>query len=297
MRRRASSPLARAAAALVVLALLCSTRTAAAGPSFLWKAASEKGVLYLVGSLHVLPADAYPLNPAIDAAFRDSSLLVEEVDLGLLSNPGTQLDMLRRGMLPAGQSLDAVLSPATFARVTKRLDAAGVPVEPLLRFKPWMLSIALSGLEWQKAGFDPSLGLDVHFYDLAKREGRAVQGLETADFQLSRLDDLPADEQDHLLNETLNELDTENASLTDLATAWKAGDAATVERIVLEDMKQEPKLYNRLLVERNRNWLPKIEALLAQPTHAFVVVGAAHLVGPDGLLQMLKAKGYRIEQQ
>ncbi|HEY7944169.1 MAG TPA: TraB/GumN family protein, partial [Casimicrobiaceae bacterium] len=94
----------------------------------------------------------------------------------------------------------------------------------------------------------------------------------------------------------LKELDTEKASVDKLAGAWKSGDAPMVEQIVLKDLKSDPVMYQRLLVERNRNWLPKIDALFSRRGHAFVVVGAAHLVGPDGLLQMLKTKGYAIEQ-
>ena len=78
--------------------------------------------------------------------------------------------------------------------------------------------------------------------------------------------------------------------MTTLANAWKAGDSATVERIVLQDVREEPVMYQRLLVDRNRNWLPKIEALFARRGRAFVVVGAAHLVGADGLISMLRAR-------
>jgi uncharacterized protein YbaP (TraB family) len=99
-----------------------------------------------------------------------------------------------------------------------------------------------------------------------------------------------------MLASTLRELETEKAAVTTLADAWKAGDAATVERIVLQELRKEPKMYQRLLVERNKDWMPKIEALFARKGRSFVVVGAAHLVGPDGLLAMLKAKGFAIEQ-
>ena len=150
--------------------------------------------------------------------------------------------------------------------------------------------------EWQKAGFDPELGLDKHFYDQAKLDGKAVQGLETAEYQISRLDGMTMEQQEHLLSESLKDLDSERTNMTKLVDAWRAGDAPNVERIVLSELKAEPLLYQRLLVERNRNWLPRIEALFARPKHALVVVGAAHLVGPDGLLAMLKAKGYTVEQ-
>jgi uncharacterized protein YbaP (TraB family) len=201
-----------------------------------------------------------------------------------------------RGMLPSGQTLDKVVAPATFTLVSERVKALGLPIEPLLRFKPWALALTLLGLEWQAAGFDAALGLDRHFYDQAVAAGKEVQGLETVEFQISRFDELSFEEQDRMLASTLRELETEKAAVTTLANAWRAGDAPTVERIVLQELRKEPKMYDRLLVERNKDWLPKIEALFARRGRAFVVVGAAHLVGPDGLLAMLKAKGYAIEQ-
>jgi uncharacterized protein YbaP (TraB family) len=159
-----------------------------------------------------------------------------------------------------------------------------------------MIALTIEEMEWQKAGFDPALGLDQHFYDQAMQDGKTVQGLETVEYQISRFDEMPMDLQDHLLAETLKDIDTEQANMSKLIESWRAGDAAAVERIVLKDLQQEPVLYQRLLLERNRNWLPKLEVLLKRPGRAMVVVGAAHLVGPDGLLSMLKARGYKVEQ-
>jgi uncharacterized protein YbaP (TraB family) len=287
----------RPALLAVALALAtAATPVETAGKNFLWKATSGAGRLYLVGSVHLLTKDYYPLNPALDVAFKDSDVLVEEIDLGEMMATENQMQMLVAGMLPSGQSLDQVLTPATMAAVTKRVETLGMPIEPLKRFKPWLLSLTLLGMEWQKAGFEAELGLDKHFYDRARADQKPVQGLETVAFQISRFDEMTADEQDRLLAETLKELDTQKTAVTALADAWKAGDAATVEKIVLQDLQSDPRLYRRMLVDRNRDWLPKLEAAVARGSKAFVVVGAAHLVGPDGLLAMLKAKGYTIEQ-
>jgi uncharacterized protein YbaP (TraB family) len=283
-----------AAATLLVAAALVPAQAAA--QNFLWKATRGQGTVYLVGSVHLLTKDYYPLSSVLEAAFKESDLLVEEVDLAEMTAADNQLTILMRGMLPAGQSLEAVVSPATFALVSRRVADLGMPVEPLKRFKPWMLALTLLSLEWLKAGFDPDLGLDKHFYDRARTEGKAVQGLETLDFQISRFDEMTPNEQDRLLMQTLKELDTQRTSVTALADAWKAGDSSTIERIVLQDVRQEPLMYQRLLVDRNRNWLPKIEALFARRGRAFVVVGAAHLVGTDGLISMLRARGYTVEQ-
>lgn len=281
----------------VAFAALAPLQAAAPTRNFLWKATGKQGVVYLVGSVHLLTKDFYPLSPALDAAYKASDLLVEEVDMGDMLSAGGQIQMLSRGLLTGDQTLEKVLSPATYALLSKRLGAVGAPVEALSRMKPWMIALTLEALEWQKAGFDADLGLDKHFYDKAKQDGKAVQGLETIEYQISRFDEMPMALQDHLLAETIKGIDTEQSNMSKLIESWRTGDAPAVERIVLKDLQQEPQLYQRLLVERNRNWLPKLELLFSRKGHAFVVVGAAHLIGPDGLITMLKAKGYTVEQQ
>jgi uncharacterized protein YbaP (TraB family) len=293
--RHLSRPLFRRVAVAMSLALL-ATAQAAQAKTFAWKATGKGGTIYLVGSIHMMSDSFYPLNPALEATFKDSDLLVEEVDMAEMSDPMTQMSMLTRGMLPSNQSLDKVVSPATLALVRKATADMGASSAPLMRFKPWMLSIALQGMELVKAGFNPALGLDQHFYDQAIEAGRPVQGLETVEYQISRFDEMTMEQQDKMLAETLKELATETTSINTLGDAWKAGDAAAIERITLADIKSDPVMYQRLLVERNKNWMPKLEALFSRKGKALVVVGAAHLVGPDGLLAMLKARGYAIEQ-
>jgi uncharacterized protein len=282
---------------VVVVALAAMAPLQAQTHNFLWKATGKGNVVYLAGSIHLLTPDFYPLHPVFDNAFKDADLLVEEIDFGEMLGPESQMQALMRGMLPAGQTIDKVLSPATLALVNKTAKELGAPLDALQRFKPWMLALTLEGLELASAGFDPNLGLDKHFYDLAKEGGKATQGLETVEYQLSRLDGMTAEQQDHMLAQTLKEIATEKASVTKLTTAWKSGDAKSVEQLVLGNLKTDPVLYQRLLVERNQNWMPKIEALFARKGHALVLVGAAHLVGPDGLVALLKAKGYTVEQQ
>jgi uncharacterized protein len=283
-------------AAVIALVLQSAAPQAQTARNFIWKVTSQGGALYLVGSVHLLTRDYYPLSPALEAAYKDASLLVEEADMGELEAPASQFKLLSRGLLPANQSLDSVLSPATYQIVTRRVGELGIPIEPLKRFKPWMLALTLVQLEWQKAGFDGSLGLDRHFYDRAKTDGKAVQGLETIDFQVSLFDGMTMEDQDKLLADSLKDVDAERANVVKLVDAWKIGDATGMERLMLEDMKDEPVMYERLLVNRNRSWLPKLDALLTRPGRAFVVVGAAHLIGPDGLLALFRAKGYKVEQ-
>jgi uncharacterized protein YbaP (TraB family) len=289
---------ARVVAAVVLLvSALAPCRAYAQGTSFLWKAVGPQGgTVYLAGSLHLLSDEYYPLAPAFDQAFTQSTLLVEEVDMAEMLAPESQLMMLQRGMMPAGQSLSSVLSADTMSAVSAKVAELGLPLAPLQLLKPWTLALTLQALEWQKAGFNAELGLDRHFYDLARTAGTPVQGLETLAFQIGQFDGLSMPLQDRMLADTLKEMATTRDAVAEMARAWKTGDAPAIEKVVLADLKDQPEMYTRLLLDRNRNWLPKIEALFSRPAPTFVVVGAAHLVGSDGLLAMLRAKGYTITQ-
>jgi len=293
-------PLAvRGLVTLAVVAIACTSaavRLSAQARPFGWKVTGTNGAMYLVGSVHLLTKDFYPLAPALEKAYTDSNLLVEEVDMTDMLGPASQLAMLTRGMQSSSIPLERVLAPSTMTLLTKKSDELGLPLDALKQFKPWMIAVTLEAMAWQKAGFDQDLGLDKHFFDQAQADNKPVQGLETVDYQLSRFDEMPMDLQDRFLAETLKDADSEQANMAKLIDAWHKGDARTVEGFVLKGIKQEPQLYQRLLVDRNRNWMPKLDALLTRQGRALVVVGAAHLVGPDGLLAMLTAKGYRIEQ-
>ena len=163
--------------------------------------------------------------------------------------------------------------------------------------KPWMVMLMLEAVGLQSAGLDPTLGLDKHFYDRASSTGRRVVGLETAASQIDRFDQLPIATQEQMLRSALEEMDTEKENLRGLVAAWKTGDAAALERLLLAAFGSNPAAYESLIVERNRNWMPRLDACLAHDESCFVVVGAAHLVGPQGLLVLLRQRGYRVEQQ
>jgi uncharacterized protein YbaP (TraB family) len=284
------------AAAVAVVATL-SIQTSAADRHFIWKATGAQGSIFLVGSVHVLTAAYYPLPAVFNNAFEQCDLLVEEIDLADMLKPAAQMQLLSRGRLPTGTTLDSVLSPTTLAAVKKTVADLGLPFEPLRQFKPWMLELTLQAMVLQKAGFDNDFGVDKHFYDIALATKRSVQGLETVDEQISALDSTPPDVQDRTLAKTLDEMSAVEKTVTEAADLWRAGDAEGLVALMLPDLKAEPKVYEELLVKRNRAWMPKLETLLRRPRPAFVVVGAAHLIGPDGLVAMLRGKGYKVEQQ
>ena len=279
------------------MSVLAQTGQPAAAKSFLWRVQSATGStpVYLAGSIHMLSADVYPLNPAFERAFEGAGTLVEEIDLGqaLTSVPA----VLQKGLFSDGRTLDRVVSKSTFDLLSARLKESGLPAEMVGQMKPWMVAMLLMTTATQNAGLNPALGLDQHFFERATSAGKPVKGLESLESQVDRLDGLSPAVQEQMLRSTLTDLERERENLKQLIDAWRRGDAPSLERILLADFKDYPAAYQSLIVERNRDWVGQIDACLMQRAPCFVVVGAAHLVGPDGLVALLQRKGYRVEQQ
>jgi uncharacterized protein YbaP (TraB family) len=263
---------------------------------FIWKVERGDRTGWLVGSLHMLTPDAYPLPDSMTDAFSRADVLVEEADPDELASPAFAGAVLAHAMYPDGQTLEDHVSPDTFRLVTERAAAAGVPLEVLQRMKPWMIATTLQALELQRGGFDPSLGLDIHFHQLARQADKRFQALETGLEQVTYLENLGPEFEDALIRENLQSAEAEVNEVRRMAEAWRGGDAATLERIVLGSLKDAPGLYQSLIVARNRAWLPKLRACL-DTARCFIVVGAGHIVGPDGLVAALRAQGYTVSQQ
>jgi uncharacterized protein YbaP (TraB family) len=284
---------------VVVFAFIAATVSAQApAKHFLWKVEAPTGATaYLLGSLHVLAANSYPLPAAIDQAFAQSKTLVEEVDLDEMSDPTAMMGALAKAMLTDGKTLDQIIAPATYEEVRKRAAATGMPMPALDRMKPWLVAVTLMAPTLQAAGFEPRFGVDRHFFDRAKDKGLKRQALETVAYQLDRFDSMSLPVQEALLKATIEDLDTQVSGVKEMVRAWASGDVATVEKLTLTSFKDSPELYQRLLVERNENWVPHVQKCLTDNAGCFIVVGAAHLVGSDGLPALLTKRGLKVTQQ
>ncbi len=281
-------------------ALLTASAVGAQAPAkhFLWSVnAPGAPPSYLMGSLHVLTPEYYPLSARIEQAFASSTVLIVEADVDELASPVTVMSMMGKAMLADGKTLRQVIGADLHAAVMGRADQAGVPRAAIERLKPWMVAVLLTAPALQAAGFKAEHGIDKHFFDRARKAGTERRALETVAFQFDRMDLMSAPQQEALLRATLDDLDTQTSNVKTMADAWARGDTASLEKLLLTEMKSSPDLYARLLVERNANWVESVETCVKQKTSCFVVVGAAHLVGPDSLVAMLQKKGYTVEQQ
>jgi uncharacterized protein YbaP (TraB family) len=251
---------------------------------------------WLVGSLHLLPPEAYPLPAAVEAAFQSAETLIEEADPDELKAPEAAADLLKRAFFPPGQTLQGSVAASTYKVIVERATKAGLPIEAVQRMRPWMVAVTLAALEMQSAGFDPALGIDRHFRDRAVAMKKPVQTLEAAMDQIAMLESLGPALQDALVIESLQGASTEVSQVRTLVAAWLAGDASVLERLLVDTAKDSPAIHQALLIDRNKRWVPKIEACMAAG-RCMVVVGAGHLVGTDGLVDLLSRRGYRLVQR
>ena len=283
---------------LAALVSAQSARPATAQKLFMWEVnAPGAPSTYLLGSLHLLSAEYYPLPDPIERAFKQSNILIEEVDIDEMTNPAAAFPLLAKSIFTDGRTLEQVIAPELYKQVVALGAKAGIPVPALQRMKPWMAAASLTMPSLQAAGFNTQMGVDKYFFDKAKAAGMERRALETVAYQFDRLDQMPAPVQEAMLRSVIADIDTQLSSVKAIATAWSLGDTATLEKVLLGSLRETPELYNRLLTERNRNWVGPVETCIAEKKSCFVVVGAAHLVGRDSLVALLQAKGHKVAQQ
>ena len=281
---------------LVGIALVLSVCTSAAAESSVWKAQKDKSVIYLGGTCHLLRGTDYPLPPEFDKAYRASAIVVFETDIGKLQDPSSQQKFLTKGTYTDGSTVDKHLSAKVYGGLRAYCEANGIPLELFSQFKPSMLMATLTFMELRKLGVGKQ-GVDLFFYDLANRDGKVIIGLETIDEQIDYIVSMANGNEDELVTYSLEDLKTVKQQFETFVKAWRKGDAAKLDELMVADLKKhQPQLYKKLIIDRNRNWLPMIDAYQNTSQTRFVLVGVGHLVGPDGIIEGLRKKGYKVDK-
>lgn len=269
---------------------------AAATRHSLWKAEGKRSAVYLLGSIHLLKAENYPLAPELEAAFTNADIVAFETDIEALEKLDAQLKLLGKARLPEGETLSEQLSPGLYARFTNYLADTGMPGALFEPLKPSMAAITLTMFEIQKLGVDPQYGLDKHFFNRARKAGKQIVPLETVDFQIALATDFSKEEGELFMKITLDDIDKVTKEAAKMLKAWQTGDADTLEKLLNEASRQAPAVFKRLLTNRNERWVPKIEDWLRGDKNVLVVVGAGHLVGAEGVVELLRKKGLKVTQ-
>jgi uncharacterized protein YbaP (TraB family) len=280
---------------LVVLGLFGSLTSQAASP--VWELRGKHNTVYLAGSIHMLKAGESQLPAGFDQAYKESEAVVMEVDLDDLDPMEAQGWMMTNARFPEGKTLLDALGKERYDLVAAEAGKLGVPIEGLAQFEPWMIALTLVQLEYMKLGFNPEQGVEKQLERRAVADKKEITGLETLPEQLGLLDGMSAEDQAKFLELTVNELENVERETDLLLAAWRGGNLSKLDQLLTEEYDAFPGLFKTLVADRNKRWMPALQKLLTEEKKDYlVVVGALHLVGKEGLLDMMQAQGIKARQ-
>jgi len=278
---------------ILIAASLILIGNQAGAASSVWKVTSGTNVVYLGGSIHALKSTDYPLPAAYNRAFDASDRLVFEVDPKALQE--SSKGILKAGEYPKGDSLKHHVDPRTYDYLRRVFRLLNIAESKFARYRPWFLSLVLQAPALH--GMSETLGVEEFLLRRARANSKPVSGLESArehaDVFLGLTD---RQSEAMLLMMFLPTQRSRGSTGDEIARAWRRGDADTDTRIMLDEFRNFPSLADRFLTDRNRKWIPKIEGYLQSGKTYFVVAGTAHMGGPNGIVAILRARGYHIEQ-
>ena len=282
---------------LVLALAFSSTNTLASdATTSVWKVSNGEDVVYIGGTIHILPISEFPLPDAFSTTYEKSDTIVLEAELPAPTDLAAQRKIMAAVAYEDGQSLKDDLSEETYGALNTYLSAFGATADQVASFKPGMVVSMLVAMEAQRNQLAGE-GVDAYFNQLAKRDGKTRDYLETLDFQIQMMANMGEGEEDRFISETLTTLPELKELLTQTIKAWRNGDTEEINEYVVEKFKREsPVSFNEVFTQRNANWVPHIEAMFGDEDQEFVLVGAGHLVGEGNVLKLLENKGYKIEQ-
>ncbi|HLF10591.1 MAG TPA: TraB/GumN family protein [Gammaproteobacteria bacterium] len=277
--------------------LLCAafTHDANADPAAWRVSGRDGGEIWLLGSMHYLRAEDYPLPALIEELYERADAIVMELDLDDLGAAQQQSSLVSAAVLPRGTTLRDVLDADVYQLTERHARAAGIDLALLQNFEPWLVAITLLSQGMTRLGYEADRGLEQYLVGKARRAGKEILGLESLETQIRVFDQLPRSQQQALLEQTLQELETTGAGMMEqLADAWRAGQLETLADQLLGDFEGFPGLYETLVTDRNTRWLEPLEGFLDERRPYLVVVGALHLVGRGSVVELLQMRGHTV---
>ncbi|MEO7915875.1 MAG: TraB/GumN family protein [Novosphingobium sp.] len=257
----------------------------------LWKVSDADTTIYLFGTIHALPPGITWLDGPVAKALGASQTLMTEIPH---TDPAAMQSVVAQtALLPAGENLHALLSPADRLKLDKALKDAGLPTTTLDHFKPWYAGVLISLMPLIKQGYTAQNGVEPQLEAKAKELGHTQEGLETPAYQLGLFDSLPRKVQLKYLHQVLQNLPTMATELGQLVKYWKMGNADKLAALMNRG-EDDPQMVTVLLVNRNKAWAKWIKARMDKPGAVFMAVGAGHLAGKDSVQAQLAAKGLRV---
>lgn len=261
----------------------------------IWKVSKNGKTLYLGGSIHLLRESDYPLPKEYDSAFSKSDKIVFETDIEKLEDPTFAQSIMAEGTFKEGKNITDVLTKKTYEKLKKECAKVSLPLDLMTKFKPSIILMTLTVMKYQQMGLLAE-GIDKHYHVKGKEANKSFDFLETVDEQKEVLLKMGEGNENNYVKHSLKSFDDVEKHVLNMITDWRAGKSQILDKQLKETKTEFPTVYQSLLVQRNNNWMPKIEQYLTTKEVEFVIVGVLHLHGKEGLLALLKGKGYTVEQ-
>ncbi|MCP4252564.1 MAG: TraB/GumN family protein [Candidatus Scalindua sp.] len=282
---------------LIIVFITIVFSTAVYAESSVWKLDANNGSFYLAGSCHVLRKTDYPLPDEFESAYEDVDQVIFETDIDALMRQEVQLLLMSKGMYTGGETLEKKLSKESYDSLAKYCSDRSMSIELFQNFKPWMVTMTLLILELEKNGISSADGLDMYFHNKAKKDGKQTGGLEDVYKHIELVSSFDEEFDESIIESFIQEAGELQVVMEDLIKSWMVGDEAGIDEFLAANMRKEfPKLYKKLLTDRNRDWIPRLETLIDSGKRTLVIVGVGHLVGEESVISLLKSRGYKIKK-
>ncbi|MEJ6595917.1 TraB/GumN family protein [Parasphingorhabdus sp.] len=273
--------------------------TVKTGTPALWKVTGTQpgqiGVVYMFGTIHILPDDVQWRTPTLEAAIAESDKLVIEV-LGLDDPQNAAKIFSRLAISPGQEKLDARIEPSLRDDLDRIIDASNISERTLNRLETWAAALSLASAQTKGLGLDSSSSVEKKLLAQFKEAGKPIDALETIELQLGYFDKLPEAQQRKMLASVLADSADAQQAFEKLFNAWMTGNLEEIVTLSDAGILTDAKTRQYLLVGRNLDWAEQLDKRLQTAGTSLVAVGAAHLVGPDAVQKTLAKRGYKIEK-
>jgi uncharacterized protein YbaP (TraB family) len=293
----------RRSAAIVCISILLSLSASAApkpsgaapvkssgGKHCLWRVTNAKAPFYLLGSIHALRANDYPLPAVIDQAIQQSQQFYFEIDPDGFDEYHRRVEEAAR--LPHGVEIKDKVHAKTWDYL--RTTARGGNFD-WVHYKAWAIAEYVLDYPTHEP-FSSAFGVDNYVVKKAKQRGRPMRGLESAADHAAIHTGMNDIESEAFLLRAIVYADKLEAQVREDIAAWKVGNTEKLAVAEYPPLRDAPGLDARFLEWRNTRWIPRIEDAIKSGKPTMIVAGAAHFSGPHSVLNMLRARGYQIEQ-
>ena len=278
----------------VIFSLSILFSTTAFSKSSVWKVSKNNNHIYIGGTIHILPKSEFPLPEEFRKAYKNSDSLVLETMLPAPHDASFQTRLMDKVSYKNHQKLSKIISPETFQALEKYLANFSVNLNDLDGFKPGFIVSMMAVMEAKRAGISGE-GVDAYYNQLATKDNKALEFLESMDFQLNLLANMGMGDEEALINSTLSQMEEFKETFLKVIPAWRNGNEKQLTKLIIQPMLEEnPDLFKTMLTNRNINWIPLIEKMFMDQDKEFVLVGIGHLVGKGNVLNLLKNKGYQV---